>query len=99
MAGRNDMKYIANEDYVLRKILNEFMLIPIGRQMVISNKAITISESAAYLWNNMREGKTETELVELLCSEYEVDGETALIDIRALIEDMVAKQTIMRCEN
>ena len=83
-----EVKYIANPDYILREIVGEYMLIPTGKLSMTKNGVITISESAAYLWKKMNEGKTIIELCELLLEEYEIDRETALSDVKELVDSM-----------
>ena len=91
-----DEKYIANKDYVLREIVGEYMLIPTGKLSMTVHGAITISESAAYLWGYMDKGKTVEELCNLLMKEYDVDKETALIDVKEMIDSMVEMDIVKR---
>ncbi len=91
MSGKEnqaEVKYIANSDYVLREIAGEFMLIPTGNLSMTTNGVVTISESAAFLWKKMDEGKTLSQLSELVLEEYDVDRETALTDVKDLIRNM-----------
>lgn len=91
MSGKEnqaEVKYIANSDYVLREIAGEFMLIPTGNLSMTTNGVVTISESAAFLWKKMDEGKTLFQLSELVLEEYDVDRETALTDVKDLIRNM-----------
>lgn len=99
MAGEAEVMYITNSDYVLREVVGELLLIPVGKQMMYSNEVITVSEVAAYLWSNMRKGKTETQLCELLCKEYEVDVKTARTDIREMLESMCRKKLVYKIQD
>lgn len=97
MSGKEnqaEIKYIANSDYVLREIAGEFMLIPTGKLSMTTNGVVTISESAAYLWKKMEEGKTLSQLCELVLKEYDVDRETALTDTKELINSMCGMEMI-----
>ena len=60
------------------------------------NGVITISESAAYLWKQMDEGKTIRELCELLLQEYDVDLETALCDVKEMVDSMYEAEMVKR---
>lgn len=92
----NNEKYATNPDYILREIVGEYMLIPTGQLSMTSSGVITISESAAYLWRNMKEGKTIPQLCELLLNEYEVDEETAQRDISEMIDSMTELNIIKK---
>ena len=89
-----ETKYIANTDFVLREVLGEYMLIPTGKLSMTTNGVITISESAAYLLKKMDQGKTISQLCELLLEEYEVDRETALSDVNEMVDNMYALNII-----
>ena len=89
-----ETKYIANKEYVLREVLGEYMLIPTGKLSMTTNGVITISESAAYLLKKMDEGKTISQLCELLLEEYEVDRETVLSDVNEMVNNMYALNII-----
>ena len=91
-----EIKYIVNPDYVLREIVGEYMLIPTGKLSMTRNGVITISESAAYLWKKMDEGRTITELCELLLGEYEIDRETALADVKEMVDSMCEVEAVSR---
>lgn len=88
MINVNQKKYKANSDYILREIAGEYMLIPTGSLSMTANGMVTISESAAFLWRNLTDGKTSAELVELMLKEYEADEETVRKDIDELTESM-----------
>ena len=96
IVNEEQIKYIANPDYVLREIVGEYMLIPTGKLSMTKNGVITISESAAYLWKKMDEGKTLIELCELLLEEYDIDKETALADVKEMVDSMCEVETISR---
>ena len=89
-----ETKYIANTDFVLREVLGEYMLIPTGKLSMTTNGVITISESAAYLLKKMDQGKTISQLCELLLEEYEVDRETVLSDVNEMVNNMYALNII-----
>lgn len=91
-----EIKYIANPDYVLREIVGEYMLIPTGRLSMTTNGVITISESAAYLWKKMDEEKTITELCDLLLLEYDIDRETAIADVKEMVDSMCDVAAVSR---
>ena len=99
MSGKesaSEAKYTANTDYVLREIVGEYMLIPTGKLSMTKNGVVTISESAAYLWEKMDEGKTVSQLCDLLLEEYEVDRETALSDVNEMVDSMCQMEIIKK---
>lgn len=94
--NKDEVKYITNSDYVLREIVGEYMLIPTGKLSMRTNGVVTISESVAYLWKKMDEGKTVSQLCELLLEEYEVDRATALSDVNEMIDSMCEMEILKK---
>jgi len=70
----------------LRDVCGEKVVIAEGLENLDFSKMINLNESAAYLWKAIEKRDfSESDLVDLLCKEYEVDRETATVDIRSLI--------------
>ena len=70
------------EGFLLRKVANQRIVMPMGQKAFNFNRAITLNETAAFLWSVLeKENVTKEELVLKLTSEYEVDAATALNDV------------------
>lgn len=70
----------------LRDVCGEKVVIAEGLENLDFSKMINLNESAAYLWLAVSDRDfSESDLVDLLCAEYEVDRETATADVRKLI--------------
>ena len=76
-----------NEGFELRTVCEENVIVAYGRKNIDFSKVISLNESAAYLWNAVV-GKDFTcqELADLLCKEYEVDAQTALVDATQMVD-------------
>lgn len=74
--------------FELRDVCGEKVVIAQGLENLDFSKLITLNESAAYLWESIS-GKTftETDLVSLLCAEYDVTAEQAATDVQALVAE------------
>ena len=57
--------------FVLKEIADNFVVVPVGEDLVDFSLMITINETGAFLWNCLAEDRSEAELVELLKNEYE----------------------------
>ena len=82
------VKYQANPNLILREIAGENILIPVGEIAVNVHGMISLTESGLLLWQKLQQTCTETELVDCLLGEYEIDRETASADVRELLEKM-----------
>ena len=74
-----------NEDYIVRKIAGEVILIPSGGAAARLNGMVSLNELAAFLWEQLKEPRDLEELIRLVTGEYEVSREEAEKDIREFI--------------
>ena len=74
------------EGFVLRTICGQNVISGEGTANVNYSSLISLNETAAYLFRELQ-GKefTEEDAVKLLLDQYEVDGETAAKDVKALV--------------
>ena len=77
-----------NNQFILRTIADEHLLIPVGEAAISVKGLIALSESGALLYEKLKSGCSKEELVLALTSEYEVSEGEALRDIDAFIGQM-----------
>lgn len=70
------------EGFVVRKIANQYMAVPVGARAKELHGMIGLNETAAFLWEQLKEDRTEEELAELLYNEYEITQEKALETVK-----------------
>ncbi len=68
--------------YILRRIADEYCLVPFGSAVWDNKDIITISEAAALLYEHIQEVRGISELAELLVEKYGIDMESAVNDTR-----------------
>lgn len=73
------------DDFILREIADEYVLVPTGSASKVFDGIITFNEQAAFLWNKLDECDNIKALAEKLTDEYDVDEETALKDVETFI--------------
>ncbi len=77
------------DGFVVRKIANQFMAVPIGARAKELHGMIGLNETAAFLWGLLEEERTVEELASLLYNEYDISEEKALETVnkfRVLLE-------------
>ena len=76
--------------FELRDVCGEHIIVASGKENIDFNKVISLNESANYLWKNIAaKDFTADTLASLLCTEYEVDAETAKRDAQALLDEWI----------
>lgn len=83
------------ENYLIRKIGNEFMMISHRDSTIDFTRAIALNASAAHLVGETG-GKdfTTEEWVALLMERYDIDRNVAETDVQALIEKLIREKLV-----
>ncbi len=83
LEAAKDMKI--KEGFVLRKIADEYIVMPTGSNIASFDGAVALNEVSAFLFEKLCNAVSKEDLLIALLDEYEVDKETAERDINALI--------------
>lgn len=75
-----------NDNLKLRKIGKKYMIVDVSLSDVDFTSVYSLNESAAFLWERIGNREfEEAELIDWLCSNYDVDREKAMTDVRRII--------------
>ena len=83
--------YQLKSGFILRKIGDQIMAVPVGPQTSHIHGMIALTESGELLWNALRDGADENTLMSLLTKNYEVDAVTALADVQSFLKGLQAQ--------
>lgn len=78
----------ANDNFVLRSIAGENLLIPVGDAAVEVRGMITLNAPAVLIWENLQKGAEYDALLAALLDAFEVDEATAKRDLDELLDNM-----------
>lgn len=73
------------EDFLLRKISDSYVVVPVGEAVVDFSGMVNLNESGALLYKKLQNGCEEEDLVQALLSEYDVDENLARADVKRFI--------------
>ena len=79
-------------EYVIRRIGDDIIAIPVGGTVLNANILIMLNESGLFLWKLLEKGAEEEELAASLCNEYETDSETAVNDVRDFVSFLKSRK-------
>lgn len=79
------------ENFILRNIGNEHILVPTGAEVVNLNGILVLNETAVYLWEQLSVEKSSEQLINALMDKYEIDKETALNDLNVFVKELTEK--------
>ncbi|MEI3148349.1 MAG: PqqD family protein [Merdibacter sp.] len=99
LEGRNETRPIDRKEgrsmkkmkeFILREVADEYILIPTGKTTEEFNGIISLTETAAFIYNHIEEADSFEALINMITSEYNVDKETAAKDAYVFINHMIS---------
>ena len=77
---------LLKKGFMLKKILDDYIVVPTGDNIVDFAVAVSLNETGAFLWKQLESEKTHEELVVLLSQEYGVSPENVDDDVSDFIK-------------
>lgn len=77
-----------SNQFILRTIADEHLLIPVGEAAISVKGLIALSESGALLYEKLKNGCSRADLIAALLAEYEVSEAQAAEDTDAFLNQM-----------
>ena len=82
-------RYSRNPDFIFRKIVDEAILVPIHNDLADMECIYTLNPVGAFIWGEIENASTITELHQALIEEYDADPEIVLQDLDEFINEML----------
>ena len=76
------------EGYVLRTVMDESIVMPVGENMNIFEGAIVLSPTAAFAWEKLQNNISKSELITAILDEFDVDTGTVENELTHLLEKL-----------
>ena len=88
MAEMKDNTIRPKKSLQLRKIQNQYMIVEVSAENVNMSNVYSMNQTAADLWEVIStEERTVEELIEWLCSNYDVEADVAQSDVESLLAE------------
>ena len=78
-----------SEDFICRRVCGETLLMPVGEKTKEFNGIFTLSETGAFLMDEIANGADVDGAVSDLAAEFEISDETAAQDAHAFFEQLL----------
>lgn len=76
------------ENYMLRKVADCYVVVPIGAAVAEFNGMINLNEVGAFLWRQLETETTPDKVLAAMLEEYEVDEAVAKADLDKFIKEL-----------
>ena len=77
-----------NKNFVLRQVVDTWVVLPLADKTIDFNGMITLNESGVLLWNTLEKGADLDALADALLAEYAVSDHQAREDALAFIGEL-----------
>lgn len=75
-------------DFAVREIMGEYVLVPLGEGALEFAGMISTSETGALIVESLKKNVTQEELLSKILTEFNVDEETARIDMEVFLDQL-----------
>lgn len=76
------------ENYMLRKVADCYVVVPIGEAVAEFNGMINLNEVGAFLWRQLETETTFDVVLSAMLDEYDVDESVAKADLEKFINEL-----------
>lgn len=76
------------EDLMLRNIVGEWIIVPMGERIPEFNGMVKLNESGAFIWRLLEGEITKEKIIAAMLKEYDVDEETAAMEFDAFFKTL-----------
>ena len=81
--------------FILKNVANKWIVVPVDEKAVHFNGLLTLNESGRILFELLQQGDTTLEmLIKRITDVYDIDKETARIDVESFIHKLQDKDLI-----
>ena len=74
------------DGFMLKKILDDYIVVPTGDNIVDFAVAVSLNETGAFLWQQLQSEKSIEELADALASEYDITSKEVIDDVIEFVE-------------
>ena len=83
-----------DKNFVLRRVVDNAVLVPFGQKMIDFNGMISLNKVGAFLAEKLQEETTLEALVAAVVEKYDVDAETAAADVSRFLDELRANKAL-----
>lgn len=81
-----NLKIRRNSGFVFKEMGDESVIIELVNNVVNMDKVLTLNTLGTFIYNQLKEEKSIEDLLELILTEFEVERETAIIDLEEFLK-------------
>lgn len=83
------------DGFLLKEIAGDYMVIPVGDNLVDFSAMIVLNETGVFLWEQLKDDISEEQLIDAILGEYDVDRDCAAQDVNDFISSLKANDLVV----
>lgn len=92
----HDAVYQVKNCYIHRNIAGNNVLISVGENIANFNGYIELNDSASFLWEQLKEPKSVSELEQALADTFDIARKTAAEDVKDFLGELLEHDMVMQ---
>ena len=84
------LQFVRSDSVVSRLIAEETLIVPVRRGVGDLASIYSLNSVASTVWNAIAQPRTKSEIVELLCREFEASREIISSDVECFLSELTA---------
>ena len=82
------------DGFILREVAGSYLVVAVGNAVKEFGGIVNLNETGAFLWKLLEKSSTESEMVDALLNEYDVDRDTAEKDVKAFTDKLMEAKLV-----
>ena len=88
--SQEEIHYERNPDFIYRKVVDEYILVPIHQDVADMDSIYTLNGVGAFVWEHLDQPKTQAELQSAMLEEYDAEPEVIIADLENFLGEMTS---------
>lgn len=83
------------EGYIVKRLEDEYLVLPTGKRTEEVNEVISLSETAGFIYLHAEEAENIDELAQIVGKEYGIDSSEVYEDVKSVVKTLQDKRIFL----
>lgn len=83
------------EGYIVKRLEDEYLVLPTGKRTEEVNEVISLSETAGFIYLYAEEAENIDELAQIVGKEYGIDSSEVYEDVKSVVKTLQDKRILL----
>ena len=83
------------EGYIVKRLEDEYLVLPTGKRTEEVNEVISLSETAGFIYLHAEEAENIDELAQIVGKEYGIDSSEVYEDVKSMVKTLQDKRILL----